>query len=541
MSAPRAAREAGSALAGTGSLVRLAARRDRIMLPVWVWLLVLTAWSTVATLDTLYPTVASRVQAAASNNGTTAIVAMYGRVYDPTALGGTQAMLKANVFGSLLVAILTIIIVIRHTRAEEETGRLELLGATVVGRYSALTAGLLVAIGADVVIGGLTTLVYIGGGLPVAGSVVAGLAWAAVGIAFAAIAAVVAQLTESARTAIGISSAVLGAVYVTRAIGDTSDAGGPRWLTWLSPIGWGQQFRPYAGDRWWVLLVTLAFAAVATAGAYVLVARRDMGAGLLPDRPGPAGSTSLRSPLALAWRLQRGLLAGWAAGFAVLGLALGGIASNIGDMANSQGARDIFTKLGGTQALTDAFLAAEFGFVGIFISVYGIQAVMRLRAEEAAQRAEPLLATGVGRVRWAASHITIALAGTTLIVAAGGLTSGLSYGATVHDMGQVGRLLGAALVQLPAAWLLTAIVVAAFGLAPRLTMAGWAALVAFLLLGELGPLFDLGQPVMDISPYAHVPKLPAAGMSVTPVAWLLAVAVALTAAGLAGLRRRDIG
>ncbi|HEU5158625.1 MAG TPA: ABC transporter permease [Streptosporangiaceae bacterium] len=531
----------GNALAGTGSLARLAVRRDRVLLPVWTWILVLTAWSTVSTLETLYPTVASRVQAAASNNGTTAIVAMYGRVYDPTALGNTQSMLKANVFGTLLVAILTILIVVRHTRTEEETGRLELLGATVVGRYAALTAGLAVAVAADAAIGTLVALVYMGGGLPVAGSLVAGLAWAAVGMAFAAITAVVVQLTQSGRTAIGVSSAVLGAVYVIRAIGDTSDAGGPRWLSWLSPIGWGQQFRPYAGNRWWVLLITLAFAAVLTVGAYLLVARRDLGAGLLPDRPGPAGSAVLRSPLALAWRLQRGMLIGWVAGALILGLALGGIASNIGDMANSEGARELFVKLGGTQGLTDAFLAAEFGFIGIFISVYGVQAVMRLRSEETALRAEPLLATRVGRIRWALSHITIALAGTTLIVVGGGLSAGLSYGATVDDMGQIGRLMGAALVQLPAAWLLTGIVVAAFGLAPRLIVAGWAALVAFLLLGELGPVFDLSQPVMDISPYAHVPKLPAAGVSVTPLVWLLAIAVALTAAGLAGFRRRDIG
>jgi ABC-2 type transport system permease protein len=530
-----------SALAGTGSLVRLAARRSRILLVVWTYIFVATAWSGGATLKGLYPTVRSRVEAAASNNRTTAVVAMYGRVHDPTSLGNTQAMLKTLVFGALMVAVVTIIVMVRHTRAEEETGRLELLGAAVVGRYAALTAALIVVVGMNVVIGLLAAFVFSFTGLPVAGSFAAGLAWAGVGLAFAAITALIVQLTSSARTAIGISSAVLGAVYLIRAIGDTSEADGPRWLSWLSPIGWGQQFRPYAGDRWWVLFVTLGFAAVVTVGAYVLAARRDMGAGLLPDRPGPADSTRLRSPFALAWRLQRGLLFGWVAGVVVLGAALGGIASNIGDMANSQSARDIFTRLGGTEAITEAFLAAEFGFVGIFISVYGVQAVMRLHAEESAQRAEPLLATRVGRIRWALSHIAIALIGTTAIVTAGGLTAGLSYGSTVDDMGQVGRLLGAALVQLPAAWVLTAIVIASFGLAPRLVMAGWAALVAFLLLGELGPVFKLNQAVMDISPYAHVPKLPAVGVSVTPLAWLLAVAVALTAAGLTGLRRRDIG
>jgi ABC-2 type transport system permease protein len=530
-----------TALTGTGQLVRLALRRDRIMLPIWTLILVAIAGSGAATLADLYPTVQSRVQAAAANNGTPAIVAMYGRVYDATSLGNTQAMLKTLVLGAVLVALVSIIVVVRHTRAEEETGRLELLGATVVGRHAALTAGLLVAIGASVAIGLLGTLAFIGGGLPVAGSIVAGLAWAGVGIAFAAITAVVVQLTASARAAIGISAAVLGGVYLIRAIGDTSEAGGPRWLSWLSPIGWGQQFRPYAGNRWWVLLITIGFAVVVTAAAYALVARRDLGAGLLADRPGPAGSTRLRSPLALAWRLQRGLLFGWLAGFVVLGAALGGIASNVGDMMNSAAARDFITRLGGTQVITDAFLAAEFGFVGVFTSAYGVQAAMRLRGEETGLRAEPLLATQVGRIRWALSHIAIALAGTTLLLAAGGLAAGLAYGASVHDMGQAGRLLGAALVQLPATWVLTGIVVAAFGLAPRLTMAGWAALVGFLLLAELGPVVGLDRSVLNLSPYAHVPKLPAAELTVAPLAWLLGIAVALTIAGLAGFRRRDIG
>ncbi len=521
-----------SSLVGTGSLVRLAARRSRIMLVVWTYIFIATAWSGGATLKGLYPTVQSRLEAATSNNRTTAIVAMYGRVSDPTSLGNTQAMLKTLVFGALMVAVLTIIVMVRHTRAEEESGRLELLGATVVGRHAALTAALLVAVGLNLVIGLLAAFMFIFSGLPVAGSFAAGLAWMGVGLAFAAITAVAVQLTSSARTAVGIASAVLGAVY---------DVNGPRWLSLLSPIGWGQQFRPYAGNRWWVLLITLVFAVVVTIGAYVLAGRRDIGAGLLPDRPGPAGSTSLRSSFALAWRLQRGLMFGWAAGALVLGSVLGGIASNIGDMANSQDARDILTRLGGTQGLTEAFLAAEFGFVGIFISVYGVQAAMRLNAEETAQRAEPLLATQVGRTRWALSHIAIALIGTTSIVVGGGLAAGLSYGATVDDMGQVGRLLGAGLVQLPAAWLLTGIVIAAFGLVPRLVVVGWAALIAFLLLGQLGPIFELNQSVMDISPFAHVPKLPAADVTITPIAWLLAVALALTAAGLVGLRRRDIG
>jgi ABC-2 type transport system permease protein len=227
--------------------------------------------------------VASRVQAAAASNNTASLVALYGRVYDPASLGAL-AMLKMSGLGAALVAVLAILIVVRHTRAEEEAGRLELLGATVVGRYAPVTAALLVALGSNLVLGLLTTLGLLGAGLPAAGSVAFGLGWAGVGIAFAAIAAVAAQLISGARAAIGIAVATLGLAYLLRAVGDTAGADGPSWLSWLSPIGWGQQIRPYAGERWWVLLLLAGFAVLVASGAYALVARRDLGAGLLPGR-----------------------------------------------------------------------------------------------------------------------------------------------------------------------------------------------------------------------------------------------------------------
>jgi ABC-2 type transport system permease protein len=528
-------------LAGTGALVRLALRRDRVVLPVWTAVFVMmAAVSAVATVG-LYPTETSRVQAAESVNRSQSLVALYGRVYDPTSVGAI-AMLKMGAFGAVLVALVAIFIVVRHTRADEESGRAELLGATVVGRHAPLTAALLVAVAANLVLAVFTASGLMIAGLPADGSFAFGLAWAGVGVAFATIAGVAAQVTHSARTATALASATLGFVYLLRAIGDTAPETGPRWLTWLSPIGWGQQFRPYAGNRWWVLLITVGFAMVTAAIAQVLVARRDLGAGLLPDRQGPAvAGPALRSPLALAWRLHRGSLLGWAAGFAVLGLVLGNIASSIGSFFASPDAQALLTKLGGEQGITDAFLAVELGFAGVIASAYGIQAAARLRSEEAGLLAEPVLATATSRIRWAASHLTIAILGTTLLMVVLGIGAGLAHAAQTGDASQVGRVLTGALVQVPAAWVLTGLVLAAFGLAPRLVAAGWAALVGFLLLGELGPLLELDQWVMDISPFAHTPRAPGADVTATPLVALTAVAALLITLGLAGLRRRDIG
>lgn len=530
-----------SAFAGTGSLIRVALRRSRVMAAAWVAVFALiAAYSAKATVD-LYPTLASRVEAAAAINGSQALVALYGRVYDPSSLGAL-AMIKMGGLGAVFVAMLSVILVVRHTRADEEAGRTELVGGTALGRRAPLAAALAVALIVNLVLAALTAAGLHAAGLPTDGSVAFGLSWAGVGLAFAALAAVAAQLTTSARTATSLCGAALAVVYVLRAVGDAAGEAGLRWLTWLSPIGWAQHFRPYAGDRWWVLLITLGFAAAVTAAAFVLAARRDLGAGLLSDRTGPSrGSGLLRSPLGLAWRLHRGALLGWAVGFALVGVLIGGLASNVGSFLNNPNAREFITKLGGEKGLIDAFLAVELAFAGIVASAYGIQVVMRLSAEETELRAEPVLATAVSRIRWAMSHIVVAVCGTTLLMILVGAGAGLVRAAQTGVFSEAGRVFTAALVQLPAAWVLTAIVVAAFGLAPRFVAIGWVALAGFILIGELGPLLNLSHWVMDLSPFAHVPKLPGGPFSAVPIVALAAVAALLAAAGLLGLRLRGMG
>ena len=530
-----------SSLAGTGALVRLALRRDRVILGVFIVLLVVMVAASASATAKLYPDNASRVGLAAAINGATSALAMYGPIHDETSIGAL-ATFKMGIFGAIAVAILALFIVVRHTRTEEETGRLELLGATVVGRRAPLTAALLVAGGAGLVAGVCTALGLMAVGMPTAGSVLLGLGFACLGAVFAAVAGLTAQLTRSSRTASGMAAMALGVSYLLRAIGDVSAGDGFGWVSWLSPVGWWQQARPYAGDVWWVLALPLGAAVVVTALAYALAARRDFDAGLLPDRPGRAtAATSFRSPLALAWRLQRGALFAWAAAFVVLGLVFGGLASSAGSFLTSPQAKDLITKLGGLQSVTDAFLAVELGMAGVVASVCGVQVVMRLRSEESALRAEPVLATSVGRTAWAWSHVIIALVGTAMLLVLVGTSSGLVSAVQSGDIGQLGRLVVAALVQIPAVWLIVGIVVAAFGLVPRLIVLGWVALTAFVLLGEFGSLFNLSQSVMDISPFAHVPRMPGGAFAVAPMLWLTLVAAGLIAIGLSGFRRRDLG
>ena len=530
-----------SELTGTGQLTRLALRRDRVLLPGWIAVFVFgVVSSSYATVD-LYPTEASRVSAASAVNDVPSIVALYGRVWDPTSLGALATFKMSGVVAALL-AVFATILVVRHTRAEEESGRLEMLGATVVGRRASLTAALLLVFGTMLVVGGLTAIGQIAAGLPASGSWAFGLSWTLTGMVFACVAAATAQLTISARSANGLALAFLAIAYILRGVGDVrGGAGGPAFWSWLSPIGWGQQVRPYAGDRWWVFLLPAVFCVVATWVAFRFASRRDLAAGLFPDRVGRStGSRWLASPLGLAWRQQRGVLAAWAVGYVVLGYLLGTVASDVGSLLDSEQAREMIAKLGGTHVLTDAFFAAEFGIAAFITTAYGISAVMRLHTEESSGRAEPILSCPVPRTRWLASHTLIAVVGTTVLTLLLGVTAATANAFQQGTSDRMGSIIGAAFVQLPAVWIFAALTVAVFGVMPRFALAGWAVLVGFVLVQELGTLWNLPHWVLSTSPFDHTPSLPGSEMAWTPVGVMVLCSGCLVVIGAVAFRRRDI-
>ena len=142
-------------------------------------LAVLVYYSVVATLA-LYSNVAERVIAAKAAGAMPSVIAMYGHIYDPTSLGGIGTA-KVGMIGFLTMAILAIAIVRRHTRAEEESGRFELLGATVYGRRAPLAAAVTLSLLTSLLAGVLTAVASGAGGLSWTGSWAMGLAVTAVG------------------------------------------------------------------------------------------------------------------------------------------------------------------------------------------------------------------------------------------------------------------------------------------------------------------------------------------------------------------------
>jgi ABC-2 type transport system permease protein len=529
---------------GTGPLIRLALRLDRVKLPIWILAFTALTAATASAFEGLYNTVAEREAFAATITSNPAFTALLGPIFDPTTTGGLTAWRIGSIFG-VLAGLMGHQTVVRHTRLEEETGRLELLGAGVVGRHAPLAAALTTAWAAGAVAGLGCAGALIGLGQPVAGSVAFGAGLTGIVAMFAAVGAATAQMTTTSRAANGIAGGVVGTAFLLRAAGDAMGDGGSAWPSWISPIGWYQQLRPFADERWWVLGLMLAFTAVLTAAALAMAVRRDIDAGLLPTRPGPAlADDGLSSPLALAWRLQRGMLLGWVVALAIWSAVIGSLARSVGDVFGANGNEQltqIIEALGGAENIVDTYLSLVLSIVGLATAVYAMQAALRLRTEETALRAEPLLATRVRRTAWVGSHLAFALLGPALLLVVSGGAMGLVHGLRTGAAGaETLRLATSALAQLPATWVLAGIALALFGLAPRMTTAVWGVLVAYLLIGQLGPVLQLDQWVMNLSPFTHVPALPMADLTWAPLLWLTAVAAALMAAGLAGARRRDI-
>jgi ABC-2 type transport system permease protein len=521
---------------GLRAMLRFTLRRERLRIPLYVLILVALIASTAAQSEQLYATQAERNEYAATVAGNPGLIAMVGPAYAVTNVGGDTAWQWGGL-GAVAVALMTMFLVGRHTRAEEQSGRSELVRAAPVGRYAPTAAALLVATAANVLLGLAVALAMLGTDQPAAGSFAFGASLAGVGVFFTGVAAIAMQVNQTTSGAYGLVGAVVGTAYALRAAGDVGDGT----LSWLSPIGWVQSMRPYADERWWPLLLLLAGGAALVVAAFALLDRRDDGAGVVAQRPGPASARrAITTPLGFAVRLQRGTILGWTAGLFLGGMSIGLTARDANSiLGDSDEVDKLFSQAGGG-SLVDNYLAVSLLSMALIGAGFAIQAVLRMRGEESGGRLEPLLATALARPRWAASHLTVALAGSVLVVGASGLGAGIADAIEGNDAGRIPVLLGSALAMVPAVWVLVGVAMALFGLAPRAGAAAWAALAACFLVSYLGPLLSLPDWVMDLSPFGHIPLLPAADFTAGPLLALTGIAAAFIAIGLVGFRRRDV-
>lgn len=522
-------------MTGTASFLLTFLRRDRWMLLWWILGDLMLYLATVYSVDGLYTTQAEYDAAAASVEGNAAFIAMAGPARALDTLGGQTAW-QTTAFGAIVAALMSMFLVGRHTRAEEESGRDELLRAAAVGRYAPTTAAVLVAVLANLVLGILVSLGLTAYGLDAPDSFGLGLGLTACGWVFTGTALIAMQLTASTRSAYGIAGTFIGVAYVLRAIGDVGNGV----LSWLSPIGWYQAMHQFSGLRWWPMLLMVAGAGAALAAAYALFARRDYGSGVFAARPGPArASSGLLGGFGLAWRLHRGAVIGWAAGMFFAGLAYGAIGDDVDALiGDSDAANEMFVQSGGD--LVAGFYGTSILMLAVICAGFAISSALRPRTEEENGHLEVILASALPRSRWLLGHVVVTVGGTALVLVASGLGLGAGYFLVTRDGDAAWNITWPVLQYVGPVLVLSGVARLLFGLVPRWMVLAWVPLVLSAVVMLFGELFGLPQWLQDVSPFEHLPMVPADEFDWAPFLAVGAVAVALSVAGQFAFRRRDV-
>jgi ABC-2 type transport system permease protein len=486
-----------------------------------------------------YSTRAQRQAFADSFAHNKAVVLFYGKAHDLLTVGGYSAWRTAGVL-AILAAIFGLLAGVRALRAEEDSGRAELILAGPVSRGTVYAAAIVgIAAGAAL----LWIAVLVGsviGGLGVGGSAYMALAIVSMVPVFAGVGALASQFAPTRRVALELGAAVVVVAFVLRVIADTSAS--LDWLRWITPLGWAESLRPFTGAQPLVLVLPIAASALALLGAWQLAARRDLGAGLLPSRDSSDPRLALlSSPTAQAFRAGLGSLVVWIGSVGAFALIVGVISKSISSAGISPQLQREFAKLGeGSIVTPHGYLGFSFSFFVLVVSLFSCAQVAAARHEESEQRLETLLALPVGRIRWLTGRLVLALAGAVAVSLAAGVFAWV--GAATQDVApSPARMLEAGANCLPCAVLFLGIAALAYALAPRAAAGIAYGLVTVAFLWQLvGSLIGAPKWLVEITPFAHVAAVPAQPFRAGAAAVMVAIGVVAAALAVEAFTRRDL-
>lgn len=538
------------AFLGTWRLVRLALRRDRIKLPIWIAGLTITNIAMVSSLNTTYSTALERGAYAAAM-GPSVLGRMFGGILDGSSLGAIT-MVETYVFTGIFIALMSMQIISRHTRQNEENGSAELIHSMTTGRYAPLTAAFIVMVGANLIVWLATVAgIWQQGYLPIRGAWLMFGSLALVGISYGLIASVLAQVSENTRTVNLLGTGVICLTVFTRALGDglatvpqSGEAMHSTWLSWLSPLGLGQQIYPYTRQEYWPLAALIFLCLISLAAAYVLLSKRDIGSGLLQPKLGLAHAKRFFvTPLGLAWRLCRGPVLAWFGFLVLLGLTYGYMGNQFKDLlANNDIIKRYLTVGIDEQQLINAFYGAMVGMSMMLIVGMIVQILQRLRTEEASGYLESIAATGRSRTLWLGGFVLLAMLSlfVSLLLFAGIFSATVRF-TSQADWHTVWLIIKATLVYIPALMLFVGLMICTFGFLPRATsQVGWLAAVWTFIISQFGTLFAFPQWLLNTSPFGHTPNLMIRETDWLPLSIMTAAGILLILLGMWRFGHRDI-
>lgn len=519
-------------MTGTLSLLHLQWRTARLWLLLPSALLSALVVAISAGVRELYPRAVERAQYAATIGASPASWAFNGRPYDLDSIGGIAAY-EIGFMGQLAFAATGLLLGIRLTRHFEDSGQLELITSAPVARTALPLAAFLGLTGAWTLFMGLSTVGLMALDLPWAGSWSYCTSMGLFGLMISSLGLLLGQVARSSRGAVSLGLGAVLLTYTLRAVIDGMD-----WeMVGLSPMGWLPEVRPWGELRWWPVLALKGMIVLLAGGALGICARRDLGAGILPERRGRAGAgMMLASPRGLAWRLGHGAVLGWWAGAVIWAGALGVMAEEFSQAVRANPA--LLQTLGGSaEALvTSLAVVVSSGLA----AAAGLSVVLRLGSEELDGRLGLLLAGRLPRWQWWSGWLLVGLGATLVVQVSAGLSLGVAHWLVLEDRDALGEALRASGEAVAAPLLLVSLGALVAAVAPRWRAAAWLPVVWMVVVGMLAEALRLPDWSRRLSALELIGNVPVEPADPGSVALILAVSAGFILTGRLVFARRDL-
>lgn len=525
---------------GSGTLTRFIFRRDRVILPIWLVsiagfiILLVPVFENIMTTGT-----DNRVMAEMMLNP--AMIAMVGPVYgaDNYTTGAAYGNMML-VFSVMIVGVMNIFLISRHTRQDEELGRLEVIRSLPVGSLSNLTSAMVVSLIVNLIlslISGFGLYALREGGMTFLGCMIFGISLGVIGLFFAAATALFCQFTANNRTATGLSFLLLFLLYMLRAIGDV----GNEILSLISPLGLILRTEAFVNNYWWPIIVVLIISIALTALAFTLAKIRDLGRGLLSERPGKRHANHLlSSPFGLAIRLLRTSILVWAITVFVFAAMYGSIFGELERFIESnEMLQAIFSSDIGF-SLTEQFVALLITIMTMIGTIPVLSAINRVYGEEKHGFAEHILGKAVFRTSQLTAYFIPAIAISIILQVLSALGFWSVGSIVLETAPSLEVFMKASLAYLPAMWVMLGISMLLVAFYPSKSFLSYIYLGYSFISIYLGTIAGFPEWMKKLTPFGHIPQYPIEELKAFPLMVLTFLAVLLFAISYFGYRKRDL-
>lgn len=527
---------------GTKQLTVFIFKQQRFKILIWLVSLVGITLSVATAYPTIYKDEPSR-QAASMTMDNPAMIAMLGPGYEKEGYIlniGAMFAHEMLLFTAIAVAIMSILLVGRATRSDEEDGQIEMIRALSVGRLSYLSAVMIVIVATNI---GLMLLIGSGlallgiEGIEVEGSFLYGAILGTTGILFTAFTAVFAQLTETARGTAMLSFLLLVSSYLMRAIGDISS----EWLSFISPIGWTVRTGVFVDNHWWLVALAFLIATALVILAFYLHSIRDLGSGFIAAKSGKThASPFLQTLFGLTFTLQKTSIVAWAIGLFVLSSSFGAILGDLEAYFADVEIMQAYIAMDSEYTLTEQFLTLIMAIMSLISLIPVLMVLLKLKGEETKNLTENLFSRTISRTRLLGNYCSLAVVVSIIMQSLIALGLWSVGGVVMEEPLSFLTTFSSAFVYLPAIWVVSAIAIVFVGAVPKFPSLIWLYVVYCFIVIYLGDLLKFPEWMKNLSVFDYIPKIPADNMNFFIMVFLMLIAVVLTVIGFIGYTKRDI-